>query len=243
MLTLLLALFLCALIVYFVVSIQGKILENHYIGLAPGEGRITVQGLGKVLAKPDVAETTVGVLTRGVSVVEAQQENTKTLNAIIDFLKKSGVEDKDVKTVNYSIQPRYDYSSFGKGKVLDYEVQNTLQVKIRDLQNAGRILQGVSEIGANEVGALQFVIDDPDKQQADARQKALEDAKKKAEAMANQLGAGLGRIVSFSESPSYFPPIYAAVGRGGVAESVPAPQLQPGENEIQITVNMTYEIR
>ncbi len=245
MVTLILSLFLAALTVFFVVAIQGKLVENSFIGFAPGERRINVQGEGKVSVKPDVAEASIGVVTRGANVGQAQTENTRISNAIIDFIKNSGVADKDIKPINYSVQPRYDYSRFGRGELIDYEVRNTVQVKIRDFTKIGTILEGAGSRGANEVSSLQFIVDEPQKAQEEARAKAFEDAKSKAQKMAEQLGVKVGRIVNFNESPSYFPRFAEVYGKGGDGGPVvpPTPQIEPGENEVIVNVNVTYEIR
>lgn len=243
LITLLLSLFLSALVVYFIVSIQGRISENSLIGFAPGERRVSVQGEGKVLVKPDVAEAHIGVLTQGSSVGQVQQENSRVSNAIISFLKQSGVDDKDIKTINYFIQPRYDYSKFGRGELIDYEVRNTVQVKIRNLEKVGEILEGAGKRGANDVSSLQFVVDEPEKYQEEARTKAFNDAKKKADKITSQLNVKLGKVVNFSEGFLYSPRFSSLEGKGGDLASAPTPQIEPGENEIRISVSVTYEIK
>ena len=129
-------------------------------------------------------------------------------------------------------------------KITSYEVRDTIEIKIRDLSKADDVLEGVVTSGANEVGGLQFGIDDETAVKAATRKAAIEDAKKKAKILAHDLGIRLKRIVSFSESGDGVP-IYPQIFRGAAsADSVSAaPQVAPGEQEVRSQVTITYEFR
>ena len=220
---------------------------------------ISVAGEGKIEAKPDVAVFTVSVVTQAETVGEAQGENTKRSNDILEFLKKEGVAEKDLKTMGYNIQPQQQYFDNPPcyaspcpirkpPEIVAYEVRNSLEVKVRDFNKTDDLLSGVVEYGANEVGSVYFKIDDEEKIKEEARKKAIEDAKKKAKILAKDLGVRIKRIVSFSESGGDFPyqRAYAekAYGMGGGADSVAAtPQIEPGEQEVRVFVSVTYEFR
>jgi hypothetical protein len=125
-------------------------------------------------------------------------------------------------------------------------VRHTIEVKLRDLNKVDDLLAGVVEKGANEVSSIQFSVDDEEKVLAEARKKAIEDAKKKAEVLAEDLGVRLTKIVAFSEfgGGPIFARSFEALGKGGdggFGGAVPTPQIEPGEQEIRSFVNIVYE--
>jgi uncharacterized protein YggE len=128
---------------------------------------------------------------------------------------------------------------------VSYEVTNSLTVKVRNLNSVGDILSGAVAAGANELSGPSFTVDDPAKAEADAKAEAIQKARENADRLANQLGVKIVRISGYSESGGAMP-IYARESfdsKGGVAQSAPAPSIQPGENEIKVTVQVTYEAR
>lgn len=241
--------FLITLTVYTAVAIQNKIKEGKYIGQEiEAKNTITVSDKGEIYVKPDLALTTFSVTNEAKTVTEAINKNTEKMNAVIDFIKDQGVEDKDLKTTTFNIYPRYEWYEEirippypqGKRVLVGYEVRQSLEVKIRDMEKIGDIIQGATDAGANQVGDLQFTVDNPDEFKKQAREQAIEKAKAKAEELASQLGVKLVRITNFSESgvvPRYYE-LEKAVGMG-VEET---PQIQTGENRIEVTVTITYEI-
>ncbi len=245
-LLIILTVFLLALTIYTVVAVQNKIREGKYIGQEiESRNTITVFGKGEIYARPDLAITTFSVVIEKKTVSEAMNENTEKMNTIIDSMKEQGVEDKDLKTTSFNIYPRYDWyneTSFypqGRRVLVGYEVRQSLQVKIRDMEKIGEIIQGATDAGANQVGDLQFTIDDEDEFKKQARGEAIEKAKAKAEELASQLGVKLVRIVNFSESgivPRYYA-LEESMGIGGEA-----PGIEVGENKIEVNVTIIYEI-
>ena len=240
-----LGVFLVTLIIAKAIDIKDKIQITG--------NTITVSDTGEIYAKPDLALTTFSVVTERKTVAEAMSENTKKMNAIINFMKGQGIEEKDLKTTTFNIYPRYEYQKVeteiypyppGKRVLIGYEVTQSLEVKIRDMVKIGDIIQGATDAGANQVGDLQFTIDKEDELKKQAREQAIEKAKTKAKELAGQLGVKLVRIINFSES-SVIPYYYgflekAAAPTGGGAE---APQIETGENKIEVTISITYEIR
>lgn len=240
----LLSLFLLVLVVGGIVEINNKIKEGRYIGQA-GEYKntINVSGEGKILAKPDIGQVDLSVLSRATTVAAAQKDNTEKMNKITQALKDLGVKEEDLKTVNYSVNPTYQYTA-GRSVIIGYEVNQTLRAKIRDLAKVSVVLDRAAALGANQVGSLNFTFDEPEKLKDEARQKAIADAKAKAKELAGGLDIRLGKIVSFSES-SYdgTQPIYYGAKEGyGVGGGGAAPDVQAGQNEIIINVNLAYEI-
>ena len=214
----------------------------------------SVVGEGKVIAVPDVAEFQATVLTEGgLDVAELQKTNAEKSNAIIEFLKGKEIEDKDVQSSGYSINPRYTYKPCSpKGvcpepEITGYSVSHTISVKVRDFAKAGEILKGVVGAGANTVSGLSFTIDDRAALEQEARTKAIADAAQKAQAVANAAGFRLGRLLSIEESLSPWPMPYYDFGRGGggdvATEAKIAPNIEPGSQEVTIQVTARVEIK
>lgn len=247
----LLNIFLAVLIVSIMVDIQNKIKTGKYIGQEiETRNTITISDIGEIYAKPDLALISFSVRTDAKTVAGAMNENTEKMNRVIDFAKKEGVEEKDLKTTSFNIYPRYEWFKEtgippypeGKRVLVGYEITQNLQVKIRDMKKIGKIIEGATTAGANQVGNLQFTIDKQDELKAEARKQAIDKAKIKAKELASQLGVKLVRITNFSESSAL--PRYYGLGlekMAGIGEAE-APQIETGENKITVTVTITYEI-
>ncbi|MBI4088310.1 SIMPL domain-containing protein [Candidatus Kaiserbacteria bacterium] len=249
---------LSVLALFLLAATVNELRSSRYIGsgISP-TNTIYVSGEGNVFAVPDVATFSVTVQETAKDVATAQATATKKSNDIIDYLKKQGIEDKDVQTTDYSVNPHYEWSQAacpadssycppGRQTLTGYDVSQTLSVKVRDTAKAGAILSGVGSLGVTNVSGLSFTVADQNLLEDQARAKAIQDAQAKAETLANQLGVTLVRVVSFSESggPIYYAKTMdAAVGMGGGPESAPTPQLPTGQNKITSNVTVTYEIR
>lgn len=251
-----LALFLLSAFL-FIATVRG-IKELRYVGGGvPVTNTVTVSGEGEEFAVPDIATFSFGVIEQAKTVEAAQKTATEKMNAVLDYLKGEGIEDKDIRTTGYNVYPRYDYVQEvctalrcppGRQVLLGFEVSQNVEVKVRDTEKAGKLLSGVGEWGANNISGLTFTVDDEEKLHRDARAEAIEDARSKAEQLADDLDVRLVRVVSFSESGPGMPyPILfakdAAMGMGGAERGETAPSIPTGENRIVSTVNITYEIR
>ncbi len=231
--------------------------EFHYIGSGvTATNTISVSGMGEVFAVPDRATFSVTVQEEAKDVATAQGAATKKSNDIIAYLKAQNVDEKDIKTIDYSVNPQYDYTSGacqpggvcrpGTQTLRGYQVTQTLEVKVRDTKKAGDLLSGVGGKGASQVSGLSFTTDDPDALQAEARSKAIADAKTKADELAKELGVKIVRIVGFSEDGGGRPIYYAktmSAGMGAMDSAAPVPELPVGQNKITSNVSVTYEIR
>ncbi len=227
------------LAVFLVVSI------NQKLNTATTTNTVTFSGEGKVLAKPDVAVANVSIVTEATTSKAAQDENSKKSQTVVDFLKKQKIDEKDIKTTSYNIYPQYEYPRYGGvPRIKGYQVSQTIEIKIRDLDKVSSVLDGVVAAGANQVGNLNFKIDDPEKLKAEARVKAIADAKKKASELKSQVGIRLGKIVNFSEGVSGYPvPMYERAVSMGLGGGTTGPSLPSGENEITVDVTITYQIK
>lgn len=233
--------FLLILVLFFVLKSLNELDKRIYS--SPDNLIIVVGGKGEIFAKPDIAQVSLSVEKEAVSLSDAQDQATGVINKVVDFLKGAGVEEKDIKTTNYNIYPRYDYLE-QMGRVFrGYVVSQTIQVKIRKTDRIGEILVGTTKAGANQIGGIYFTIDDEEVVKQEARQKAIIDAQEKAGRLAKDLGLKIVRLVNFSESGGdYYLPYYAeskALGIGGGEE----PDIPTGENKITVTVNLTYQMK
>jgi hypothetical protein len=241
--------FFLFLIIWLGVDLINKIKAGSQI---EAKNTITVSATGEVYSKPDLALTSFSVVTTAKTVADALAENTQKMNAVIEAVKAQGVEDKDLKTVSFNIYPKYEWYNAntcltpcpnGRQVLVGYEVSQSLQVKIRDLTKVGAVIETAAQEGANQISGLQFTIDNEDALQKEAREKAILEARTKAKELAKELDVRLGRVTNFSEASSY--PYYyrteAAIpsakgGGDGLA-------IETGENKIEVSVTITYEIR
>lgn len=248
------------LALFLLVLTISQLKEFRYIGTGvAATNTISVSGMGEVFAVPDRATFTVTVREDAETVAVAQDDATKKINAIIEYLKDAGVEEKDIKTVSYNVNPRYEweqktcvpgeYCVPGRQNLIGFEVWQSIEVKVKDTKKAGELLTGVGGEGASEVSGLSFTIEDEDALKAEARSMAIEEAQEKAEALAEELGVKVVRVVGFYEDSGGYPAPYMSYGKGGaamdvaVAENARAPELPSGENKIVSNVSVTYEIR
>jgi uncharacterized protein YggE len=245
-----LTIFLLVLTVSGVVDIVNKIKESKYIGQdAQFKNTIIITDTGEVYAAPDLAIVDLTVTNEAKTVADAMSESSEKMNSVIEEMKSLGIEEKDLKTISFSIYPRYEYERdqfgniSGKRTLAGYDITQSLEVKIRDLNNVGQVIEEGTNAGANDVSSLQFTIDNQDDLKAQAREQAIGKAKGKAQQMASQLGVKLGKVTNFSESFSlpYYPAKDYAM-EGGIGGAGAAPDIQTGENKISVSVTITYEI-
>ena len=228
--------------IYLILLSRNVLKQYQYIGRSEAQrDTIAISAEGKVTALPDIASISIGVMTEKKTVAEAQKENTTKMNAIIAKIKEFGVASEDIKTTNYSIYPQYDWIN-NRQVERGFQVSQNVDVKVRDLAKIGDVLAAVGELGANQVGGVNFTIDDPEDLRQQARLKGLEAAKKKAQALADAAGVKLGKVVGFSENAGYVPtPLYYAKadGMGGGGAS---PSIESGSQDVVVNVSVIYEI-
>jgi len=224
--------------------VAGKYVETRHMD----QFTISVQGRGEVMSVPDIATLDFGVQTgRQKTADAAMQILTEKMTKVMEALKTVGIEEKDIRTQYLSLNPSYDWN---EGRRIDegFEANQSLIVKVRDLKKISEVLDAAIKSGANQAGSVNFTIDDPENLRAEARAKAIANAKQKAETLAADLGVSLGRMQGFWEDQGYNEPMYArtvmmdAEGMGG-GGAPKAPPLPAGEQEVVVTVNLTYKLR
>lgn len=208
---------------------------------------ISVEGTGKASAVPDIAAVSFGVQTgRQTTAQQAMKNLTAKMTDVVTAVKAQGIEDKDITTDSLSLQPEYDWND-GKQIARGFQATQTLYVKVRDLDKIGDLLAAVTGEGVNQIGGVEFTMDDPEVLQAAAREKAIVKAEAKAKLLAEQLGKSIKRLKGFSEGGGYAPMadyrkanvMMESVGGGATPSSVPVPT---GEQEVNVSVSLIYEL-
>ncbi len=205
---------------------------------------ISVSGRGEVQATPDTGFFSVGVEVTATTVGDARENAAKAADAVINAVKKNGVDDKDIKTTQFSINPRYDYRNGNQPKITGYAVTNMLQVKVRKLDDFSKVIDAAVKAGGNDtrVQSIWFDIEDTTKLLEQAREAAMKDAKAKAEQLAKLGGVVLGRPMMITEITATNPPVlYAEKAAGGVATDTATP-IQPGTGTVVVQVSVTWSI-
>lgn len=226
------------------IAVIGAFLSRPAITVStnPNSG-LSVSGTGKVSVVPDTVIFNAGIMAQGTTVAEAQKKASDVTDQIKKALAALKIDKQDIKTANYSINPIYA-SQTNIPKIRAYEVQHNLSIKLHDLTLVDRAVQGVTDAGANSVSNIQFTVDNPETFLAQARADAMKEARAKAESSASLAGAKLGAVTSINEYlsgpvPTNFGYYDTSMGKGG---AVTTPGIEPGSNELELTVNVTYSL-
>lgn len=242
-------------LIFLAVFLLGKSLNEfkRYQGNPDQLNTITVTGEGEVFAIPDVATFNFTIMEEGTTVPDAQKKATEKNNAVIKFLRDKGIEDKDITSVP-NVNPKYQYDNrpctqwscpSSTGTIVGYQASYYVTVKVRKADDAGAITSGISALGISNISSVSYTIDNDDELQLEARSKAIEDAKTRAERLADDLDVNLKEIVSFNEGGRAYPMMYAKeamMDQSAGSMAAPTPDLPRGENQITSSVSITFRI-
>jgi hypothetical protein len=209
---------------------------------------ISVAGESTIDVEPDKAEVYVMVQTRAKEAKEAQDENNRISNDVIDALVEAGVAKTDIETDWFNLGPEYDWSD-GTQTLIGYLAQHSLKVTTTDLTKVGDLVDTAVNAGANNIQSINFGLTKDKEKEVynEALIRASELAQLKAQSIASAIGSRLGDLVSISESSSnYYPYIYrmdTAVAEGGGMEAPKAAPIQPEKITVSGHVSMIYEIK
>mgnify|MGYP003392988302 CR=1 FL=1 len=201
-----------------------------------------VTGEGKVSAIPDIALINVGVFSQAPTVKQAQNLLNKNINQVSDAIKNLGIDKKDIQTSNYNITPSYDFSGSSQ-KITGYLASSNLSIKVRQIDKANSVIDEATANGANQVGGINFDIDDKTKLEDEAREKAVAAARKKAETAAKIAGFRLGRIVNYSESQLGFLRAVPMMALADTKSQGAPTEVEPGSTDITVSITLSYEIQ
>ena len=229
--------------------------SNEYIGRENQPAyTISVSGTGEVTAVSDIATIYINLTKDGATSKEAQNLLNDSITKTLAYLKKQNIDDKDIKSEYGGLNPKYSYDQIvcvrypcpqSEPKIIGYTATQSITVKIRAVDNANEVKTGLAEIGVTNISGPTFSIDNEDALKDQARSKAIDDAKEKAQTLARELGVRLGKVTNFSENSGGYYPMYSAkdMMSSSVSSSAPAPELPKGENKITSNVSVTYEIK
>jgi uncharacterized protein len=201
---------------------------------------VSVVGDGRVLVQPDVALASFGVEATGQTLVDAQGQASTRMQAVVDTLTGLGISRDDIRTNRLSASPVYDPKN--NSVIQGYRAANSVQVKLRQLDQVGAIVDAVTSAGANRVDGLSFAVEDLERPKDQARAQAMQNARAKADQLASLAGMRIVGIKSIEEADPSATPIRAqpATARSDAYAAAPPPPVEPGTQEVRTQVSVTY---
>ena len=204
---------------------------------------ITVVGSGEAFGQPDEARVQIGVETFNADVSQATAENEATLQAVMATLTEQGITAEDIQTSNYNLWAEQRYGDNGPEGIAGYRVTNQVSVTIRDIDKVSDVLTAVTGAGANSIYGVSFSVADPAALEAEAREKAIANARERGESLAQLSNVTLGDIQVISEVIGQVPPFMGlGGGGGGFAAEQAATSISPGQLSYRVQVQVTYGI-
>jgi len=205
---------------------------------------ISLTGVGKISASPDIVKVTSGVVSQAKTAAKALQANSAAMTRIIAGLKAANIASRDIQTSGFSVNPNFFYdrnNGQNQPKIIGYQVRNQVQITVRQRDSLGLLLDTMIALGANQINNISFAIDKPQALEDEARKLAYKDALRKAEIYMTATNAKLGRIISISEGQLRPPtPRYAA--RAEAARDLSVVPIEAGERTVSIQLNITWEL-
>jgi len=209
-------------------------------------GSITMDGRGTVSVAPDMAVISTNVVSTAKTAADALSENSAAISKVIDAIKGAGIEARDIQTRGFGIYPRYERitgNSDRQPNIIGYEVRNGVEVNVRDLAKLGGLLTLVVDSGANSVDGIRFEVSDPNEKLDEARKRAVEAARHKAEVFAAAAGVELGNIITISETGTQMPRPLMMRAESMMAASAEAVPIEAGEETIAANVTIRWALK
>ena len=201
---------------------------------------ISVTGQASVAARPDLTLIDAGVASEGRTAREAFEANSKAMAKVLAALKGAGIDEKDVQTSQLSLQPQYAPNRPPPAPITSYRASNRVRVRLHDVSRLASVLDALVAAGANDVGNIAFTVEHASELLDDARKKAFLDARRKAEIYAAAAGVSLGSPLLIAEDGA---PAVAFRANRSLAEMRPSPPVAPGEETLEVTVNVSFAIK
>jgi uncharacterized protein YggE len=224
-------------------SHQPSIARAATDGTTP-EHTIAVSGEGKVTVVPDMATVSLGVNVERDTAKAARQAAADQMTKIVAALKALGIADEDIATANVSLNPVYNYPVNAQPTIHSYQLQNTVTVTVRDINQVSDVVDNAVQAGATQVNGVSFDVKDRAASEAKAREAAVKDARAKADSIANGLGVSIQGVASVAEqvqTPVWYGPQFAAGAAAAPDKSAQTPVL-PGSTDVTITVQVSFLI-
>ena len=206
--------------------------------------RLDISAVGEVTRVPDLATISAGVVSRAATASAALQDTATRTARVREALRRAGIADRDIQTGSINLSPQYTYANNQPPKLDGYSASNQLIVRFRDIAGTGKILDALVAEGANQINGPNLSVDKPEAALDEGRAQAVATAKARAELYARSLGLRVVRVVSVSESGGYappppMPPIVMMAARGERDQTA----IEPGEQKLQVSVQMTFELQ
>jgi len=206
--------------------------------------RLDITATGEVTRVPDIAIISAGVVSRSSTATGALQDAADRMTRVLAALKRAGVADRDIQTSSVNLNAEYRYPENQAPQLVGYTASNTVTIRFRDIRNSGKILDALVAQGANQINGPNLTIDKPEAALDEARAQAIANGRARAELYARGLGLRVARVVAVSESGGYaVPPPAPPVPMMARAYERDQTQIQPGEQKLQVSVAMTFELQ
>lgn len=206
----------------------------------PMDRLITVSATGYAAAEPDRARISSGVTAEAATAREALSANSEAMKAVVEGLKASGIEPKDIQTSTFNVEPRYTHPRDGTPVIDGYRVSNQVEIVVRDLASLGELLDKLVTLGANQMHGLAFEVSEAETLKDAARKEAVANARRRAELLADAAGAELGDVMTITEDVHYEGPRPMAMRASVAKEAVP---IESGSARLEARVSITWRLK
>jgi len=220
-------------------ALAGALLTAPALAQVIPPAAISVTGEATVSVPPDLAEINGGVTSEAKTAREASEANNAAMGKVLQALKGAGIEEKDIQTARLSLQPQSAPNRSGPSAIAGYRASNRVTIRVRDVTKVANAIDTLVGAGANEIGGINFVVSQASKLLDEARERAVADARRKAEIYAKAAGVTLGAPLSISEEGNSAPVPYRRMA-AGMAASAPVAQ---GEETLAVTVSVSWAIK
>ncbi len=232
---------LTILLFFITLFVYTKLAGPISFNLNATSGDFQVTGEGKASIKPDNATVQAGVSVTGNAAPAVQDQMNTKINQVIAAIKAQGVDAADIQTSNYNVNPNFDYSG-GSQRPNGFVANTTLTIKVKDIAKVNAVIDAATQAGATNVSNLGFTNSNDSAATDEARKMAIADAKQKAKTIASQVGFKLGKIVDYSEGGQGTEPRPYLMTANKAVGGAPT-DVQPGTNEITVSVTLSYEVQ
>lgn len=202
--------------------------------------RLDVVATGEASRAPDIVRINAGVSTQAPTATEAIRQNAARMESVRAALRRAGVAERDIQTSAINLYPDWRHMENRTPELIGYRAQNQVNIRFRDIANAGRILDALVAAGANEINGPSFEIDQPEAALDEARVEALANARARADLYARALGMRVRRVLSVSEAGMGYPPPRPVMMRAEVAQADTA--IVPGEQTLTASLTVSFEL-
>ena len=204
---------------------------------------VAVSATGTVNAEPDIALISVGVLTEDDSAKVALDENSQAMAKVVRAIKAAGVDAKDISTERFGVSPIYDRRKSSNGsyrtRTTGFRVVNMARIKVRRVADTGALIDMAVEAGANQMGAIQFIVSGQEERLDEARRAAMRNAIRRAKLYAQAAGAKVGDVLTISENVFRDGPRPVAMARSSSGMAAP---IEPGQQTLRVTINVVWAL-